>query len=165
MSEKGFKIEIKSARFPEDDDFHAPYIGHSNAKANDMAGGTFHQHIEADHPYMIRFKGTPAVKIEFGIKDAEKGSVFRFSFCAGKGNRLLDDKVLYQRAVFTDAIGTCTTGRLSTKCEDIVSAAIKESVILLICIVWTLFKAKHYIINFDKRKSNESRQGKIQWRK
>ena len=129
MSEKGFKIEIKSARFPEDDDFHAPYIGHSNAGANDMFGGTFHQHIEADHPYMIRFKGTPAVKLSFGIKDAEKNSVFRFSFCTGKGNRLLDDKVLYQRAVFTEEIGTCTTGNLSPKCERLISDDMKESAI------------------------------------
>ena len=133
MSEKGFKIEIKSARFPEDDDFYAPYIGHSNAKANDMAGGTFHQHIEADHPYMIRFKGTPAVKLSFGIKDAEKGSAFRFSFCAGKGNRLLDDKVLYQRAIFNEQIGTCTTGSLSTKCEGQITDEMKESAIHLVC--------------------------------
>ena len=124
MGEKGFKIEIKSARFPEDD-FHAPYIGHSNAKANDMFGGTFHQHIEADHPYMIRFKGTPAVKLSFGIKDAEKGSAFRFSFCVGVENRLVDDKVLYQRAVFNEEIGTCTTGNLSKKCGDKISTDTK----------------------------------------
>ena len=129
MSEKGFKIEIKSARFPEDDDFYAPYIGHSNAKANDMFGGTFHQHIEADHPYMVRFKGTPAVKLSFGIKDAEKGSAFRFSFCVGQKNRLLDDKVLYQRAVFNQQIGTCTTGNLSDKCKDQIPIAMQERAI------------------------------------
>ena len=126
MSAKGFKIEIKSARVPEDDDFHKPYIGHSNAKANDMFGGTFHQHIEADHPYMIRFRGTPAVKLSFGIKDAEKNSAFRISFCVGKGNRLVDNKVLHQRAVFNNQIGTCTTGRLSDKCKIQMSQTMQE---------------------------------------
>ena len=120
------KIEIKSARIPEDDDFHRPYIGHSNAGSNDMFGGTYHQHIEADHPYMIRFRGTPAVKLSFGIKDAEKNSAFRISYCVGKGNRLLGNKVLHQRAVFNDQIATCTTGKLTDKCANKMSQEMKE---------------------------------------